>query len=160
MPKTKPKQTAEQTEPRNSNQSSKPSKPTNLSNPTKPFSIRLTAAERDAVQERAGSKPLGEYIRACLFPDAPRTALKSKSRPFRAARSSQLTRIEDSKALAAGLARLGQSGIAASLQSLANAARLGALPVDGKTESALSKACQDITEIKRLLLTALRTGER
>ncbi|MEO1020374.1 MAG: hypothetical protein AAFY56_22195 [Pseudomonadota bacterium] len=99
---------------------------------------------------RAGSMPLGAYIRSQLFSD------NSVGKMPRRRSSS----IHDQKALAQLLAKLGKGELCDSLATLAETARLGILPVSDDTNAALQKAAADISEMKRLLMAALGIKER
>jgi len=110
-----------------------------------PFSLRLTAEQRRALEARAGTLPLGEYIRGRLFSDDPRPEpVRRHPRP-----------VKDHKALAEVLARLGASRLASNLNQLARAANAGALPVTPQTEAALRQACADIAAMRAALMRAL-----
>jgi len=114
-------------------------------NTTRPFSLRLTAQQRRALEARAGSLPLGQYIRGRLFSDDPRPEpVRRHPRP-----------VKDHKALAEVLARLGASRLASNLNQLARAANVGALPVTPETEAALRQACADIAAMRAALMRAL-----
>jgi len=110
----------------------------------KPFSLRLTFEERAQLEKDAGDMPLGAYIRSRLFDDDVRT-------PRRKYRSPSV----DTKALAQLLGALGQSRIANNLNQLARAANSGSLDLTPDTEAALKSACDDIREMRGLLLKAL-----
>ena len=113
------------------------------SNAARPFSIRLTHAERVRLEAEAGSKPLGQHIRARLFgaADTPRRAQRAV--------------LPDQQALARVLAALGRSDLMRSLQSLSHAARAGALDVPPETQAALDAACQDVRAMRGDLMRAL-----
>lgn len=111
----------------------------------RPFSLRLTAEQRRALEARAGSLPLGEYIRSRLFSDDPRPEpVRRHPRP-----------VKDHKALAEVLARLGASRLASNLNQLSRAANASALPVTPETEAALRQACADIAAMRAALMRAL-----
>jgi len=111
----------------------------------RPFSLRLSAEQRRALETRAGTLPLGEYIRSRLFSDDPRPEpVRRHPRP-----------VKDHKALAEVLARLGASRLASNLNQLARAANAGALPVTPETEAALRQACADIAAMRAALMRAL-----
>lgn len=110
---------------------------------TRPFSIRLTEAERAFIEKRAGTTPLPTYVREILLGRAAET------------RRVRQTPLADCKPLAHALAVLGKSGLATSLQSLALMAATGVLYVDGETEAFLRRSCEDVREIRDLLLQAL-----
>lgn len=106
-----------------------------------PFSLRLTAEERALLEKQAAGIPLGRFIKARLFGEE-RSASERK------------------RELAQILALLGKSEYGASLRALAEAARIGALPLTPEVEAAVHQACRDISEIKFLLMKALRIKEQ
>ena len=106
-----------------------------------PLSIRLTAAERRALETRAGSLPISTYIKCVVFAAAaPR-------------RQQRVSITQEHAARILGL--LGQTRLAPTLAQLAKAADTGVLPLGAATEAALHRACDDIGEIRRLLMQAL-----
>lgn len=111
-----------------------------------PFSLRLTFEERAALEEAAGRKPLGAYIRRKLFQgkDKPRKRRTRTKRP-----------LKDEKALGEVLGKLGQSRLASNVNQLAKAANSGSLPVTPDTEKALQEACNDVRAMRMLLMQAL-----
>ena len=54
---------------------------------------------------------------------------------------------------------LGSSRIAKNLNELADAARVGALPLGDETDKALRRACDDVRVMRRFLLAALGIRE-
>ncbi len=108
-----------------------------------PFSLRLTESERADLLMRAGSLPLGFYVKQILFADAVRPARKPK------------TVLADHALLARVLAGLGGSRLASNLNQLAKAANMGSLPVTQETEADLRQACAEIAEMRTLLLAGL-----
>lgn len=114
-----------------------------------PFSLRLTVEERERLVRYAGSMPLAAYIKSLLFPDdAPR---------YRKARRS---RAADEKALAELLAILGASRISNNLNQLAKAANSGNLYFDHDTKLAIKRACDDVANMRLLLMRALGISTR
>lgn len=111
---------------------------------TRPFSIRLTAAERSRITEKAGRLPVGTYIRSMLLSDATPAQRVHRRYPEKAERI-----------LATILAALGESRIASNLNQLAKAAHSGSLPVNDETQSDLRQACRDVATIRQALLIAL-----
>ena len=111
--------------------------------PPPPFSLRLSAEERAELIHRAGSKPLGVYIRAQL--------LGNVTTPRRTHRQPGV----DQQALAKLLAELGKSRLSSNLNQLAKAVNMGALPVSPETEQALVQACEDVRHMRHALLSAL-----
>jgi hypothetical protein len=115
--------------------------PRNPGEQARPFSIRLTNAERETLKRKAGSKPLGAYIRHKLLGDET-TPRKS------AARSPS----ESDKAWAQALAGLGQSRLASNLNQIAKLAHQGALPVTPELQQELHDACADIKRMRLMLI--------
>ncbi|MCQ0990349.1 hypothetical protein [Jiella marina] len=117
-----------------------------------PFSLRLTASERQRLEQHAAAEglPLGTYI-------------KTKALDLRApARRRRGRLVDDGQALAKALALLGRSDLSASLKELASAARIGALPVTPDLEAGLRQAVDHVGQIRAHLITALglKTGSR
>jgi len=111
--------------------------------------LRLSEAERAALEVRAGRQPLGAYIRTQLF------AANDNTPPRRA---SGLSR-DDRKLLAAVLARLGRSGLPDTLHELREAARSGSLLLDPAAMAKLENACAGTAAIKSMIMRALRIKE-
>lgn len=113
-----------------------------------PFSLRLSFDEKQKLIEDAGRQSISAYIKSRLFdPD----------RPVKQARG--LNPVKDQKALAQLLGMLGSSRIAKNLNELADAARVGALPLGDETEKAIKRACDDVRIMRRFLLAALGIRE-
>lgn len=110
----------------------------------KPFSIRLTETEKDRLREKAGSVPLGIFIRDQLLAD--QTAPRNDRRQYP---------VKDAEPLGQLLGLLGQSRMANNLNQLAKAANNGSLPVTVETEADLREACAHVLEMRLLLLKAL-----
>jgi len=109
-----------------------------------PFSLRLTFEERGKLEHNAGNMPLGSYIKSLLFAaDAPKYRKRRRVPEI------------DEKALAELLACLGSSRIANNLNQLAKAANTGSLYFDDETKRVLSRACNDVSAMRELLLKAL-----
>jgi hypothetical protein len=108
-----------------------------------PFSLRLSADERSELMRRAGTMPLGAYIRSRL--------LGSTETPRRTRRQP----VKDDQALAKLLGELGKSKLANNLNQLARAANIGALPVTPETEQAIAEACRDVRRMRDTLISAL-----
>jgi len=109
----------------------------------KPFSIRLTDDERALIRRKAGNKPLGTYVRDRLLGDqaAKRTSVRSP-RP-------------DYALIGKVLAALGPSDLATSICMMAKLAERGSLLVDDDCSASLQSACNDIQEMRLLLIRAL-----
>lgn len=109
-----------------------------------PFSLRLTFEERRQLEQDSGRQSISSYIKSRLFdPDA----------PVKQARG--LYPVKDHEALSQALGLLGQSGLTKRLAELAEAARIGAFPVEDETEKALRRACDDVRVMRQFLLAAL-----
>ncbi|MGR9107086.1 MAG: hypothetical protein ACU843_09180 [Gammaproteobacteria bacterium] len=113
-----------------------------------PFSIRLTAEERALLNERAGSQPLGTYIRSCL--------LDKETHKRRPVRRPGL----DHKMLALMLSELGRSRLASNMNQLARAANMGKLDVSNEITSDLQEACQAIAHMRDILIAPLGRSRR
>lgn len=110
----------------------------------KPFSIRLTEDEKRLLLERAGTLPLGSYLRNLALGDGPGAPRRRTANP-----------VKDHEALARVLAVLGQSRIASNLNQLAKAAHIGALPVTPETEQEIGNACAAVLAMRADLMRAL-----
>lgn len=109
-----------------------------------PFSLRLSLADRQLLERRAAGQPLSAYIRAQILCSAPQGDLIDPGLP------------EGRKAVARILGKLGESELSRSLARLAEAARMGALPVTPETETAIQQAATDIKDMRSALMAALR----
>lgn len=108
-----------------------------------PFSIRLSAEERAYLEGKAGSRPLGAYIRAKLLGDA------QKRR--KATRKPSVDRV----ALAQVLGLLGKSEQVSCLFLLLAAAEAEQVALTGKDRAALHDAFADMRNMRALLIKAL-----
>ncbi len=108
-----------------------------------PFSLRLTVEERARLEQDAGNRPLGAYIRSRLF-DGPAPRRGPSRRP-----------VKDQEALARLLGAFGQSRIANNLNQLAKAANSGSFLLTQEGEASLREACDAVTAMRRDLMTAL-----
>lgn len=113
-----------------------------------PFSLRLSFDEKQKLIEDAGRQSISAYIKSRLFD--PDTSVKQ---------ARGLNPVKDQKALAQLLGMLGSSRIAKNLNELAEAARVGALPLGDETEKAIKRACDDVRIMRRFLLAALGIRE-
>ena len=109
-----------------------------------PFSIRMSDEERAQLSREAQERHLrlGTYIRSRLFSES-----HAGLSPVDYALLGQL------------LAALGGSELASSLCLLAVAAEQGALPVDKELESDLKAACDEVMEMRAMLVSALGLRE-
>ncbi|MEW3780791.1 hypothetical protein QOZ23_04680 [Pseudomonas aeruginosa] len=109
-----------------------------------PFSLRLTAEEKAELLRRAGTMPLGAYIRSRLLSDDEQSPRRTSRRPAR-----------DEQALAQLLGELGKARLANNLNQLAKAVHTGSLPVTRDTQQALDEACRDVRWMRDTLTVAL-----
>lgn len=87
---------------------------------------------------------LAAYIKSRLF-DGAAAPIRSRGKfPVR-----------DHQAISTVLGKLGQSGIANSLNQLARAAGAGALDLTPEAEAELRQACADVASIRLMLIEAL-----
>ena len=108
-----------------------------------PFSLRLTASEKAELLRKAGSVPLGTYIRSQLLGNGA-SVRRTLRKP-----------VQDEKTLARLLGELGKARLSSNLNQLAKAANCGALPVTPETEQALAEACRDVRWMRDALIAAL-----
>lgn len=123
-----------------------------------PLSIRLTTAERALLEKKAGGQSLSSYIKNEVFggpggAGGPGLGLGLTIGVTRRARP-------EPRLLAQILAKLGDGGLALSMADLAEAARIGTLYVDDEIAGQLRQACDDIAEVRLLLLEALGKRRR
>jgi transcriptional regulator of met regulon len=109
-----------------------------------PYSIRFTAAEKAWLKKKAAPQAVSTYIRNILLADesAPR-------------RGKRVTRIRDDEALARTLAALGRARLSNNLNEIAKAAKVGALPVTPELIQELTDTCNEIREMRKMLMKAL-----
>jgi hypothetical protein len=115
---------------------------TDKDKPLVPVSLRLTGDEHTRLKADAAGKSVSSYIRARLFG----SDMRKKNVRVPARDNVQIARL---------LAALGKSGIAADLHELAEAVRIGALHVTPETEAALTKACDDLYQMRGKLMRSL-----
>ena len=108
---------------------------------SRPFSIRLSASERQRLEEAAASVPLGSHIRARLLgASTAKTPRRAKS---------------DSVALGQILAMLGRSRLSAAVADLAAAARAGTIVLTPEMEAQVAALSKEVVEVRRLLMRSL-----
>lgn len=113
-----------------------------------PMSFRVTEEEREQIRKDAGTLAVSTYIRQKLVGEK---ALQRK--PIHTHKQQQPG--IDHKTLAQMLGMLGQSELATSLIALALAAQSGALPVTPEVSERLQMACDEVQDIRILLIRAL-----
>lgn len=109
-----------------------------------PFSLHLIDDERERLNRSAGSMPLVTYIKSLLF---------AENAPW--SHSAHRNVIANEKALAELLTTLGANRVPNNLNQLAKAANSGNLYFDHETKLAINRACDDITNIRLLLMRTL-----
>ena len=108
-----------------------------------PFSLRLSEEERAWLEEQAGSRPLGAYIREKLLAD------KTTKR-----RKTHKPKLQDGQ-YAALLAALGESHLSSNLNQLAKHANMGTIEVSDDVEAQLQEAYLAVIEMRNALIMAL-----
>ncbi|SMD17453.1 hypothetical protein [Rhizobium sp. RU36D] len=132
------------------------SKPSKGRRASSPFSLRLTAEERAYLETAAGNRALGDYIRGQLL-----SAVQNNPHPHphphphNDASTERLSPEARQRLLAQMLGMLGQSGILRSLSDLANAARIGVLPLTPDILEEIKAACAAVLEMRITLLRAV-----
>ncbi|MCB9993018.1 MAG: hypothetical protein H6873_05100 [Hyphomicrobiaceae bacterium] len=109
-----------------------------------PISLRVSDAERQALDVRAGNLPLSTYIRGVLF-DGNRPSVRTYGRKA----------LADRAIVARILSALGKASLTVNLAALADAAQSGSLIADEDTVSRILEACDDLAAIRAMLLRAL-----
>ncbi len=110
---------------------------------TVPFSLRLTRAQRQQLDEDAGSKSMGEYVRSRLFTNP--TPLKHAFR----------RPVQNEQALTQMLGALGKGRLSSNLNQIAKAIHTGSYPASPETETAILAACAEVSDIRASVLEAL-----
>lgn len=110
-----------------------------------PLSLRLTSEQRAELEQLAGGRPLGGYIKNRLFDGS------AKPNSFRAYGGT----VEDRKLLAQVLRALGSSNIIKTLGKLRAADDNRVLIMSEAANFAVHQACRDIAIMRRDLVVAL-----
>jgi hypothetical protein len=119
-----------------------------------PVSVRLSWEEYDRLLHDAGTLSMAAYIRLSLFGEG---EIAPHRKPYTRKRTSPSSELV---MLAKMLGGLGQSEIAANLADIADAARIGALPVSPELEAEISVACEAVQEMRERLIMALGVKPR
>lgn len=107
-----------------------------------PVSVRFSVAQRDELERRANGRPLGEYIKNCLFADS--------------TRRSGLQQTIDEQALLAGILRgLAASDHARTITKIDCLANGGDLLLSLESEAVLQQAKVAMVATRRDLIKAL-----
>lgn len=109
-----------------------------------PFSLRLTSDERAAFEAKAGSMPLGSYIKSVVLASEAPKYRKRKKPP-----------VAEQQLLAEVLARLGQTRTANNLNQIAKGINQGTLFVDDELEADLNAAIAEVAWMRVTLMRAL-----
>lgn len=109
-----------------------------------PLSLRLTDAERTALEKAAGTLSLSAYVRDRVFGDGAQTRKLRSRNP-----------VKDHEALGRVLGLLGQSQMANALNQLAQHADNGSLLLDDETIRKINEAHQHIQIMRSELISAL-----
>lgn len=117
--------------------------------PTSLVSVRLTAAEKAALKDMAGSKGLSTYLR-----DKALDGMVGQARRVHRPKPGPNTRI-----LSELLACLGRTGLAGNIRRLADAAERGALQFDPDASRDLKSAFNDIAAMRTMLVDGLGLRE-
>ena len=117
-------------------------KPSNAKK-ARPFAVRLTDDERAYLKKKAGTRPLGTYIRECVLGDQ---GVKRKTY--------RQPKVND-KQLATVLAALGDSRLSSNVNQLARAVNTGTLDVTQDIEQQLEEAYEAILAMREALFMAL-----
>lgn len=114
-----------------------------------PLSIRVTPQEKALLQRLAGKQAISTYVRHRLFGDV--TAMRAK-RHQEKPKQPKLDHVE----IARLLGMFGQSELVRSILALSLAAQAGQLVASSEAEQQISRACDEIHEMKTILITALK----
>lgn len=107
-----------------------------------PVSIRLSLAQRQELEQRANGRPLGEYIKNCLFAESAR-------------RSGHQPNVDERAALAGILRALAASAHARTVTEIDFLAKDGDLLLSLESETALQQAKTAMVATRRDLVKAL-----
>lgn len=109
-----------------------------------PFPVRLSNDERAILEARAGSRPLGAYIRETLLGDAQTARKRTKAKPK-----------ADYALLAQVLGQLGQSDQVRCLFLLLVAAENSRVTMGAAERAALLETCDAVKDMRGVLISAL-----
>lgn len=114
---------------------------TALKEKTYPFTLRLTAAQRAALEQKAGNMPLGEYMRL--------TALNEP------AEAVNLPKDQVKQVASWVLGNMGQDRCCEHLGQIAHAAQQGLVVLTEEESAVIIQACADISAIRHKLMRLL-----
>jgi hypothetical protein len=114
-----------------------------------PVSIRVSAEEKAQLKQMAGNLALSAYIRQRLFGDTVKgRAKRHQEKP----KQPKFDHVE----IARLLGMFGQSELARSMLALSLAVQAGQLVASSEVELQICRACEDIHEMRTVLITALK----
>ncbi len=113
------------------------------------ITLRLTEEEHAKLTHAAAGMTLSAYVRKQLF---------GKGVSLRKVRTR--APVKDHVELARVLGMLGQSNVAKNVRELADAARIGILPVDDTTAAAIHEAVDHIRDMRAALMKGLGVIEK
>lgn len=113
---------------------------------TKPLSVRFTEEEHAALEAAAKHKSKSAFVRDCALREANHKLRRRKDIYIPSKQRSQIAQV---------LALLGRSATAANLADINRLAQMGALPLSPEIQAQIREACNEIVEIRKLLLQAL-----
>lgn len=116
---------------------------------TLPISLRVTAQEKARLEQMAGPMSVAAYIRGRLFGDEAAAA-----RPARH-REKQRQPIPSHVEVARLLGMFGNSELATAMLALSLAAQAGELEASPEVEGRITRACEEIHDIRLLLIRML-----
>ncbi len=114
-----------------------------------PVSVRMKWDEYDRLRDLAGAMSMAAFIRLRVFEGTKDTPARRAYTRKRTVPSSELVMIGKM------LGGLGESKVATSLSMMAEASRIGALPVSPDTDAEIRKACRAIVEMRDALISAM-----
>ena len=115
---------------------------------TVPLSIRVTEDEKARIKQMAGDMAVGHFVRQRVLDG------EDEVRPKRHCKKQRQPKI-DHVELARVLGMFGQSELAQGILALSLAVQAGELEVTTDVSEKITSACNEIHEIKHVLITAL-----
>ncbi len=109
-----------------------------------PVSVRLSAEEKQELQNAAKGQTLSDYIRSKLFHSGEVASNKLRFSAY-----------ERQKLLAQILAELAKTNLSTSLHEISQAAKIGALPLTPDALANINAAILHVKEMRKTLLQAL-----
>ncbi|MDP9127249.1 MAG: hypothetical protein M3N08_03170 [Pseudomonadota bacterium] len=110
----------------------------------KPVAVRLTAEEKERLEDGCGPRSLAAHIRDVLLARAGEQRPRRRRRPIR-----------DWQALAQLVATLGEGELSSHLRILAQAARSDSLALSAESLRCIEEAHKGVMAMRRMLMRAL-----